>query len=45
MRRREAIGFVFQSFGLIPFLSAAELLELVDLAGRADHRPGELSGG
>jgi putative ABC transport system ATP-binding protein len=65
--RRSAIGFVFQSFGLIPFLSAAEnvaiplrlnaadpaertarvaqVLELVGLAERAGHRPGELSGG
>ena len=67
MLRRTAIGFVFQSFGLIPFLSAAEnvaiplrlnaadpaeraarvaqVLELVGLAERAEHRPGELSGG
>ncbi|NUR60690.1 MAG: ABC transporter ATP-binding protein [Catenulispora sp.] len=65
--RRAAIGFVFQSFGLVPFLSAAEnaglplrltatdpaerrtrvaeLLDVVGLADRADHRPGELSGG
>jgi putative ABC transport system ATP-binding protein len=65
--RREAVGFVFQSFGLIPILTAAEnvevplrlqrvapgeraerareLLRLVDLADRANHRPQELSGG
>jgi putative ABC transport system ATP-binding protein len=65
--RRETVGFVFQSFGLIPILSAAEnveiplrlhrlepaerdarareLLRLVDIAHRANHRPQELSGG
>jgi len=65
--RRESVGFVFQSFGLIPILTAAEnvevplrlrrvepaaraersheLLRLVDLADRANHRPQELSGG
>jgi putative ABC transport system ATP-binding protein len=65
--RRETVGFVFQSFGLIPILTAAEnvevplrlrrldpakraervhdLLRLVDLADRMNHRPQELSGG
>ena len=65
--RRETVGFIFQAFGLIPILTAAEnveiplrlrrlepnervarvreLLHLVDLAPRANHRPQELSGG
>ncbi len=65
--RRNAIGFIFQFFALIPTLSAYEnvemplllrstgaterrqrvlhLLEEVDLADRADHRPDQLSGG
>ena len=65
--RRDVVGFVFQAFGLIPILSAAEnvevplrlrrtdpgerdarvheLLHLVDLGDRANHRPPELSGG
>jgi putative ABC transport system ATP-binding protein len=65
--RRRSIGFIFQAFGLLPILSAAEnveiplrlvgtepgprerrvaeLLELVGLGERANHRPYELSGG
>jgi putative ABC transport system ATP-binding protein len=65
--RRHRIGFVFQTMGLLPILSASEnvevplrlvatepglrrarvreLLEMVGLGERADHRPHELSGG
>jgi putative ABC transport system ATP-binding protein len=65
--RRQHMGFVFQRFGLLPTLSAAEnvglslralrtpgpererrareTLAAVQLAERAEHRPGELSGG
>src|SRR4051812_16949287 len=65
--RRHKLGFIFQAFGLLPVLSAAEnvevplrlvraepkerdrrvreLLELVGLGKRINHRPHELSGG
>jgi putative ABC transport system ATP-binding protein len=65
--RRNTVGIVFQSFNLLPSLtalenvcmplcaagvrkrkamvSAMECLEQVDLADRAQHRPGQLSGG
>lgn len=65
--RRNTVAFVFQAFGLIPILTAAEnvqvplrltdtpvqerstrtkeVLELVGLGDRSEHRPHELSGG
>jgi putative ABC transport system ATP-binding protein len=65
--RRTTIGFIFQGFGLLPILTAAEnvevplrlqkadptrregrvreLLDVVGLGDRANHRPYELSGG
>ena len=60
--RREAVGFVFQFYNLIPSLTAREnvaliteiapdpmppetALELVNLGGRLDHFPAQLSGG
>jgi putative ABC transport system ATP-binding protein len=65
--RRHTVSFIFQAFGLVPILSAAEnveiplrlvraeptvrddrvmeLLDLVGLGERANHRPHELSGG
>ncbi len=61
--RREAVGFVFQFFNLVPTLTARENVELiaeltsrdgeavawalgeVGLTDRADHFPGQLSGG
>jgi putative ABC transport system ATP-binding protein len=63
--RRDRIGFVFQTFNLIPTLTAAEnielpariaradldaawrdqVIEILDLGDRLDHRPTELSGG
>ncbi len=65
--RRRCVGFVFQSFNLIPMLNAKdnvrlpmlidgksekeadrranELLDLVGLSDRANHKPSQLSGG
>lgn len=65
--RRQTVAFIFQAFGLVPILSAAEnveiplrlvraepterddrvmeLLDLVGLGERANHRPHEMSGG
>jgi putative ABC transport system ATP-binding protein len=65
--RRQKVGFIFQTFNLLPSMSALEnvafplrfarvsrrnrlkkamdLLEIVGLADRANHKPSELSGG
>jgi putative ABC transport system ATP-binding protein len=60
--RRDAVGFIFQFYNLIPSLtarenvaliteiardpmSAEEALEMVNLGGRLDHFPAQLSGG
>jgi putative ABC transport system ATP-binding protein len=65
--RRDRIGYIFQTFNLVPVLTifenveyplilkgvprrerrtlAARALDMVGLAGRLRHRPGELSGG
>ncbi len=44
IRNRE-IGFVFQTFNLLPRYTAKEVLAQVGLADRMSHRPNELSGG
>ena len=38
--RRDRIGFVFQSFNLVPTLTAAENVTLPDRPGRQEDRPG-----
>jgi putative ABC transport system ATP-binding protein len=47
--RAKSIGFIFQTFNLVPTLSAAEnveaALDSVALGDRARHLPGEMSGG
>jgi putative ABC transport system ATP-binding protein len=47
--RREKIGFIFQSFNLVPTLTAEENIRLPLMLGnlndRLTHRPSELSGG
>ncbi|NBR99439.1 MAG: ABC transporter ATP-binding protein [Actinobacteria bacterium] len=48
--RRNKVGFVFQSFNLIPTLSAYEnivktVIDTLSLNDRLKHRPSELSGG
>jgi len=43
--RHTQIGFVFQSFNLLPALTAREALDRVGLADKARARPAALSGG
>src|SRR6266568_7458 len=44
--RRSHVGFVFQSFNLLPALTAEQNIRLpLELADRLGHRPSELSGG
>ena len=44
--RRDRLGFVFQSFNLVPTLTAEEnITSRLGITGRLTHRPSELSGG
>ena len=43
--RQKYVGFVFQSYNLLPTLTAMEMLKAVGLEGRANHKPSEMSGG
>ena len=44
--RREHVGFIFQSYGLIPTMNAEEMyMERIGILDQALHMPGQMSGG